>query len=410
MMRVAPVEEIPTVSALLQTTTGESLPYRQIFDLLQAELPFAEAIIVTSLPRGGLQIVQPRMPEAFTRAYSRDLHSYDRLTWRAIASGHPVRARDIWDQTELGSDRFYNEFVTSHGHTYAAAAPLKAPVLDGYPGAVHLYRRADQGAFNDDELRRVAEFAEQLDDAIARTRAARIGDDCAAEVLPHRPPVKQFIVTADLKSPIPQADPSVLDERLRENLLSNARRRFEHVNGSDASDRVPLPDARGDLWNFRVVTHPSYPALANGPVVFFCLQPACGDWSALRPSDFQADQELARLLPALTFMQEQFHRGPTLVEVAKTVHLSPFHFHRRFTELLGITPKHFLLDCQIQQAKKELLERKKDLVNIATGCGFAHQSHFTSRFKQATGLTPTRWRRLALEASRPANPHDAATN
>jgi AraC family transcriptional regulator len=33
-------------------------------------------------------------------------------------------------------------------------------------------------------------------------------------------------------------------------------------------------------------------------------------------------------------------------------------------------------------------------VDIASSCGFAHQSHFTSRFKQATGLTPTRWRKL----------------
>jgi AraC family transcriptional regulator len=37
------------------------------------------------------------------------------------------------------------------------------------------------------------------------------------------------------------------------------------------------------------------------------------------------------------------------------------------------------------------------LSEIAKECGFAHQSHFTSRFKQATGLTPTRWRRLAAD-------------
>ena len=90
----------------------------------------------------------------------------------------------------------------------------------------------------------------------------------------------------------------------------------------------------------------------------------------------------------------------TLVEIARTVHLSPFHFHRRFTELLGVTPKHFMLDCQIQQAKGELLARQKELARFAKECGFAHQSHFTSRFKQATGLTPTRWRRMATETQR----------
>ena len=38
--------------------------------------------------------------------------------------------------------------------------------------------------------------------------------------------------------------------------------------------------------------------------------------------------------------------------------------------------------------------------------GPPHQSHFTSRFKQATGLTPTRWRRFALDMQ--ATPEVAA--
>ena len=104
---------------------------------------------------------------------------------------------------------------------------------------------------------------------------------------------------------------------------------------------------------------------------------------------------MSRLIPALRFMAAEFHRGPTLGEIAKTVHLSPFHFHRRFTELLGLTPKHFMLECQIYDAKGELVAGEKELAKIASDCGFAHQSHFTSRFKQATGLTPTRWRRMA---------------
>ena len=129
--------------------------------------------------------------------------------------------------------------------------------------------------------------------------------------------------------------------------------------------------------------------------MFVCLQPTCPEWSTLRSGDFTADPEMSRLIPALRFMAAEFHRGPTLGEIAKTVHLSPFHFHRRFTELLGLTPKHFMLECQIYDAKGELVAGEKELAKIASDCGFAHQSHFTSRFKQATGLTPTRWRRMA---------------
>jgi len=130
-----------------------------------------------------------------------------------------------------------------------------------------------------------------------------------------------------------------------------------------------------------------------------CLVPDASEWLQLHPDDFAADEEVGRLLPAFRFMREQFHAGVTLPAIAKTVHLSPFHFHRRFTEQLGITPKHYLFDCQIARAQELLLESGHELEEIAKLCGFAHQSHFTSRFKQATGLTPTRWRRLKTTSS-----------
>ncbi|HSU67456.1 MAG TPA: AraC family transcriptional regulator, partial [Tepidisphaeraceae bacterium] len=181
-------------------------------------------------------------------------------------------------------------------------------------------------------------------------------------------------------------------------MIDQARRRVQHLNGDGQDiDRVLLPDEHGDIWTFRVATYRSYPALGEGAYTFFCLTPTCADWGNVKPADFQADQELSRLIPALKFMQQEFHRGPTLVEIAKQVELSPFHFHRRFTELLGLTPKQYLLECQIHEAKTQLLSRTKDLASIARDCGFAHQSHFTSRFKQATGLTPTRWRRMMTE-------------
>jgi AraC-like DNA-binding protein len=400
------VRESDSVLASLRSARGEVLPYRQILDELEAFVRFSEAFVVSSLPRGGLQIVQPqRVPESLLRGYSREFHAHDRLTWRAIAGETPVVARDAWDEGQFESSRYRTEFMQPHGFVAAAAAQLAAPVLDGYPGAVHLYRTAEHGEFSHEDVERLAAFARGLDQAIVESRAARLnGEACDPTVLTHRPPVRQFILDANLNAPVAQADPAVLDDdRLRENILQDARRRIEHTPAADReiiADRVPLPDSRGDLWNFRVVTHRSYPALSDGPVVFFCLQPQCCDWSTLRQADFQADNEVSRLIPALKFMRDHFHRGPTLVEIAKTVHLSPFHFHRRFTELLGITPKHFLLDCQIQQAKQDLLARHKELPKIAKECGFAHQSHFTSRFKQATGLTPTRWRRLAQEVQK----------
>jgi AraC-like DNA-binding protein len=201
-----------------------------------------------------------------------------------------------------------------------------------------------------------------------------------------------------LKQRLPDSDLSLLDERLQQQMLQHAQDRLDNLDGeTPIIDRLQLPDSRGDLWVFHVVTRKTYPAMGEGPFVFFCLPPSCCEWVSVKPSDFQADEELSRLIPALKFMEAEYRRGPALGEIAKTAHLSPFHFHRRFTELLGMTPKHFMLDCQIDEAKRMLVAHEKELAEIASICGFAHQSHFTSRFKQTTGLTPTKWRRLAIE-------------
>src|SRR3954447_14392868 len=393
------MQENTDVSAVLQAAKGD-VPFRQLFDALSQTTPFEYGTVVSSLPRGSLQIVQPpRVNDQLLKSYSKEFHAFDRLAGEPISRRQPVRAEDAWAEGQLEPSRYFTDFLEPNGLRFAVAVPLAGPVLEGYAGAIELFRTAEQGPFHDDDLRRISEVAGELDEAIARARQSRRGEEATETPPRHQPSMRQFAFDQNLRPCLGEEEFNALDSSLREAMLDVARQRFGHVNGKQTTaDRVSLPDATGDLWNFRVITHHTYPALGEGAVVFFCLQPECSDWSQLRPSDFAADPELSRLVPAIRFMQEHFHRGPTLHEIAKAVHLSPFHFHRRFTELLGITPKHMLLDCQIEQAKNQLVAREKELSEIATECGSAHQSHFTSRFKQATGLTPTRWRRLAGDA------------
>ncbi|MBL7749253.1 MAG: helix-turn-helix transcriptional regulator, partial [Chitinophagaceae bacterium] len=45
---------------------------------------------------------------------------------------------------------------------------------------------------------------------------------------------------------------------------------------------------------------------------------------------------------AIQYIRAHFKEQPDLNEVAKQVHLSPFHFQRMFKEWAGISPKKFL--------------------------------------------------------------------
>jgi AraC-like DNA-binding protein len=323
------------------------------------------------------------------------------LSWQAIVKRKPYRLGDAYNREELESTPYYQELLQPQGLKYGLALPLAGPVLEGYPGVAHLFRTAEQGDFSAKEVEALLGAVHQFDAKRQGTResskkkstaspALRLGGEADAASF--------AIVDGKLKPLYNAPGLAALDHHLREQMLDHAKRRMHQMNGhGSVADRVQFPDSHGDVWVYRLVSYKRFPALGDGPYTLVCRQPGATDWGAVKPADFQADAELSRLIPALKYMQQEFSKGPTLVDIAKQVHLSPFHFHRRFTELLGLTPKQFLLECQIHEAKTELVAQEKELAQIAKDCGFAHQSHFTSRFKQTTGLTPTRWRRMVAD-------------
>jgi AraC-like DNA-binding protein len=409
------MQELHEFRDALKTFEGDSVSWRRALESIAAVIPFSQVLVISTLPRGGTQILQPaNVSDVLARAYAREAYAWDRATWQAIVQDKVVEGRHLWTAREGESGQYFRKVMQGQHWKYVAAAPLKAPVLLGYPGALHLYRQAELGEFTAAQLKLLAEVAQALDAANEKFRTPRRTSTSSGEGRPEgeapavweRPRLhRQFIFDSAGRQQVlvHTSSSGVLDDTLRAAIRQELQQRLAHLGGSGVEpvpQRIELMDQHGELWAFRVVAYRQFPALGDGAYVFFCSQPDSREWSALRPVDFGAAPEIARLIPTLRFMQQEYGRMPTLDEISAKARLSPFHFHRRFSELLGQTPKHFLLNCQIHHAKAALVERKKPLAQIAADCGFAHQSHFTSRFKQATGLTPTRWRRLAGEMAK----------
>lgn len=371
---------------------GESVGFSDWSSQLASSVAASDTLIVSLMPRGVWQAVQPAKARGdLVAGYQLTAPTADMLAWTAISRNQPVRSADIpgFDQS-----LYSREFLSQVGLRYAAAAPLLDPLVPGYPGAVELYRTSGQGDFTESDLKALAQSCSVLSDEISRIRGKRLA--AVNGSVPRSPALAGSVFAFDASGKVlfGAATLEQLDEGLRRNLLAEARRRASFdPSRLPGSERLGISDSRGNLVPFRATAFAIYPALKAGAVLFMCAQPTCCDWATLRPQDVATDEELSRLVPAIRFMQQNYSRGPTLVEISRQVQLSPFHFHRRFTEVLGVTPKHIMLDCQIADAKRMLLAREKSLAEIARDCGFAHQSHFTSRFKQAAGLTPTRWRR-----------------
>ena len=362
-------------------------------DAIAADLAANVVLMLAALPGGDLRVIRAtaQANPSLARSYAADGQLVDAPTWAAITGGRAVDADAFLDGHAALRKPYAERWLAATGQQHAIVAPLAGPLLRGYPGAILALNDKPFTAAN---LKALAAAATQVDADpayAAPRRHVEAADDAAETARFHAIDESGRFVYGD-----PADASSGLDPTLVEHLVGYAKRRVGQSTPATGGERVLLADASGQAHAYTIAVHASHAGLApaGGRVLILCRVPGHGEWLDFRPADFGADNEIGRLLPAFKFMRDHFHEGVTLPKIAGHVHLSPFHFHRRFTELLGITPKHFLYDCQIAEAQKMLLKMEHELEEIARLCGFAHQSHFTSRFKQATGLTPTRWRRL----------------
>jgi len=102
------------------------------------------------------------------------------------------------------------------------------------------------------------------------------------------------------------------------------------------------------------------------------------------------------ILDAEHYIQTHLTDPLTLEHVASAVNLSPFYFHRLFSNFFGLSPSRYILNCRIANAKLELLKEDCSLSTVAADCGFSSQSYFCYKFKLLTGMSPLQYRRETL--------------
>ena len=375
---------------------------RRMLELIRQVAPFEQGIVVSMLPRGGMRLLQPaNLPATFVKAYARYGHSHDLVAWSAILKGQAVRGSDCWTEQQLTKSPHHREFLAPSGLNHALAIPLSGPVLAGYPGALIVLRNQRDPDFSAVELDKLKDMGGVLDEYLHVERPVRAMEQ-AAQTDPwnHTAAVRCFIFNHEGKLIFPAAN-RVVPPQVEAEMREQAGRILERLKRRrDLSKCVDLTDDHGENWPFRFTGAAAFPALGEGPVVFASLLPEGFEWSQVQPWEVAADEELVRILPTMQFMQQESATGPSLEDIAREAKFSRFHFLRRFSDLVGRTPKQFLVSCQIHEAKRLLVRQPGAISQIAADCGFAEQSHFANRFRETTGLTPTRWRQRAAKLVR----------
>ena len=102
----------------------------------------------------------------------------------------------------------------------------------------------------------------------------------------------------------------------------------------------------------------------------------------------QAEYNYNRIAKAIEFITANFKEQPSLNDIAETVHLSPYHFQRLFTDWAGVSPKKFMQYISIEYAKQLLKERQATLFDTAQETGFSGTSRLHDLFINIEGMTP----------------------
>ncbi len=112
-----------------------------------------------------------------------------------------------------------------------------------------------------------------------------------------------------------------------------------------------------------------------------------------RKSDDPQPENALVIAPALEFIRSHYMDDFSMDELAGLCGLSPTHFRRLFSSVMGMSPLEHLNTTRIRRAADCLRMTEDSILSISERVGFHSLSSFNRHFLAIMGQTPRQWRR-----------------
>lgn len=107
---------------------------------------------------------------------------------------------------------------------------------------------------------------------------------------------------------------------------------------------------------------------------------------------FMNTQRNADIYDIEKYLEENFMYDIKISDVADDHYISVNHLTKRFKELTGYTPKQYLSECRLANAKYMLIHTDISVQDISVKCGFQDVNNFIRKFKAEVGVTPYKYK------------------
>jgi AraC family transcriptional regulator of adaptative response/methylated-DNA-[protein]-cysteine methyltransferase len=116
-----------------------------------------------------------------------------------------------------------------------------------------------------------------------------------------------------------------------------------------------------------------------------------------RPDQPPASEQYAAVIAKICRSIERAHETPSLQALARAAGLSPFHFHRVFKAVTGLTPKGYVA-AQRSSRLREELTRSGSVTEAIYSAGFNSSSRCYENSQEVLGMTPRDYRAGGADA------------
>ena len=108
-----------------------------------------------------------------------------------------------------------------------------------------------------------------------------------------------------------------------------------------------------------------------------------------------AARDRRRAVETALWIDAHSHRPIELEDAADQAGLSPFHFLRLFSSVLGVSPHQYLVRSRLRHAARRLADDDSPVTDVAFDVGFGDLSNFVRTFHRAAGVSPLRFRQAS---------------